>query len=264
MVGLHRAVSAMATVVHSRPLIATLSLSVSDSDEWSMPGFEGIPSLVQALASVQSQEFVNAEALQALEEKARRVAPVVVVNPRGHASIADVVDDVDMEGDLPVMNRFEVVFEPSWAINLAHHNPSFGQLAERLIDLARSMAADGHGADLEPFWRVIVGFPGAEAQKWYADDVDDASIILCDVPLTTDGVHTRFPLGSDGQPIDLTEECASEFETAECVVYSADAVHYYTKVTESAPRVSLQLIMSNRGDPNDCIPSDLEDSDEED
>lgn len=254
----------MATVVHTRPLIATLSLSVVDSDQWSMPGFNGIPSLVQALASVQSTEFVNTRALQAIEEKAREVAPVVVVNPRGQANNSDAVDNVDVEDDLPVMNRFEVVFDPSWATDLARHNSSFGNLAERLVDLARSMAVDGHGADLQPFWRLIVGFPGAEMQKWYADDVDDASIILCDVPLATDGAHVRFPLGSDGEPIDLAGECASEFESAECVVYAADAVHYYTKVTESAPRVTLQLIMSNRGDPNDCIPSDFEDSDEED
>lgn len=250
-------------MVHDRPLIATAPLSVDDSVELSMPGFKGITAVVQALSTLQSDQCVDADSLQAIEERVREVAPIVVVNPRGHAG-GDTADDTDL--DLPTMNRFEVILDPSWATDLALHSPSFAKLAERLIALVRGVAADGKGEDLEPFWRILVGFPGAKSQKWYADDVDDDGLITCDIPLAHDGnvAHMRFPLGSDGQPVDLTGECTSEFEANGCVVYSGDAVHYYTGVADSSPRVSLQLIMSNRGDPNDCIPSDIDDSSEDD
>ena len=251
-----------ATVVHGRPLIATVSLSVEDSDEWSMPGFKGIAAVVQALSTMQSDECVDADSLQAIEERVREVAPIVAVNPRGHAGGDSAEDETDL--DLPTMDRFEVVLDPSWAEDLALHSPSFKKLSERLIALVRGVVG-GKGEDLEPFWRILVGFPGSKSQKWYADDVDDDGLITCDIPLAHNGnaAHMRFPLGSDGQPVDLTDECTSEFEANGCVVYSGDAVHYYTVVADSSPRVCMQLIMSNRGDPNDCIPSDIDSSDED-
>jgi hypothetical protein len=251
----------MATVIHDRPLIATALLKVDDSGGWSMPGFKGVAAIVEALSTSQSNEFVNAESLQAVEERVREAAPIMGVNPRGCA--AGVANDIDMEADLPVMNRFEVVLDPSWATDLVLHSPSFANLAERLIALVRDVASDCGG--LEPFWRIIVGFPGAASQKWYADDVDDKDLITCDIPLSHDESvgHMRFPLSSDGRPVDLADKCISEFEAKGCVVYSGDAVHYYTGVVESTPRVSLQLIMSKRGDPNDCIDFDIESSDDE-
>ena len=252
-----------ATVVHDRPLIATAPLRVDDSDEWSMSGFKGIAAVVQALSSMQSDECVDVDSLQAIEERVREVAPIVAVNPRGHAGGDTADGDTDM--DLPTMNRFEVILDPSWAKDLALHSPSFAKQTERLIALVRGVVG-GKGEDLEPFWRILVSFPGAKSQKWYADDVDDDGLITCDIPLSHNSnvAHICFPLGSDGQPVDLTDECTSEFEANGCVVYSGDAVHYYTGVADSSPRVCLQLIMSNRGDPNDCIPSDMDDSSDED
>lgn len=250
-----------ATVVHERPLIATVPLSVEDSDQWSMPGFKGIAAVVQALSTMQSEEFVDADSLQAIEERVREVAPIVAVNPRGQASGDTQEDDTDL--GLPTMNRFEVVLDPSWATHLACTDLSFAKLIERLFPTVRAL---GKAKDLEPFWRILVAFPGANSQKWYADDVDDEGLITCDIPLVHDSnvAHMRFPLGSDGRPVDLTAECTSEFEAKGCVVYSGDAVHYCTGVADSSPRVCLQLIMSNRGDPNDCIPSDFSDSSDED
>ena len=252
-----------ATVVHERPLIATVPLSVEDSDQWSMPGFKGIAAVVQALSTMQSEEFVDADSLQAIEERVREVAPIEVVNPRGQASGDTQEDDTDL--GLPTMNRFEIILDPSWAKDLALHSASFAKLADNLIALVRDVV-DSEGEDLEPFWRLLVAFPGANSQKWYADDVDDKGLITCDIPLVHDSnvAHMRFPLGSDGRPVDLTAECTSEFEAKGCVVYSGDAVHYCTGVADSSPRVCLQLIMSNRGDPNDCIPSDFADSSDED
>ena len=148
------------------------------------------------------------------------------------------------------MDRFEVVFDASWE-RAMRNVPSFRQLADRMTGTARSLAKQGRADKLVPYWRLIVSFPGTVDQEWYVDcndgmDEDDLdAMIVCEVPVTTGGCgnkeeHIRFRLDEDN----------SEFGARDCVVYSSDAVHYYTKVGNGdAPRLCLQVVMSDLGDP---------------
>lgn len=253
-------------VVTARPLIATFPVVASQHDSWATPSFSGVASLVEALSEVQSGEVVTPELLEAVEARTVAVAPVTAVNPRGVA--ATVECDLDGEDDLPTMDRFEVVFDSSWATDLAEASPSFRQLSERMVELTTRLAPVGRAELLQAYWRLVVSFPGAAAQRWYADDVDDEGIMICEVPLTVPldstahATHTRFPLGDDGEPVDLEGKRASDFEASECVIYASNAVHYYTEVCEETPRVMLQLILSDRGDPNDGIPTDSDESED--
>lgn len=247
-----------ASVVKTSPLIATFEVDDPDCAAWTMPGFSGVAALVDALAKSQSPEFVSLEGLMAQEEAARAVAPVEVVNPRGQAPDRR-GECVDIDDDLPTMDRFEVVFKPSWAADLANASPAFRRLSTRMVQVARGLAAPHDASALKEYWRLLVGFPGTAAQKWYADDVDSERLLTCEVPLSGSGEgYVRFPLGEDGESVDLEGRCASEFETGACVVYSGNAIHYYTAVEGDAPRVALQVILSADGDPNDCVPSDVE------
>lgn len=254
-------------VLHRSPLVATVDLPCGpDASSWSSPRFPGVAKLVEALASVQSKNPVGLSELQRLEEKVRAVAPVEVVNPRGQADDDVGMDaEMDAEDDLPCMDRFEVVFDATWAPDLARASEAFRDLAAEMTRVARDHARPQIAATMEEYWRLIVSFPGTGEQRWYADDVSSGDIITVETPLTG-AARIVFPLDDAGAPVDIEGNAASEFATDRCVMYSGDAVHFYGAVAADAPApcVTLQLVMSANGDPNDGIPSESYDSDEAD
>ena len=246
--------------LHTSPAIATFTVDTEvDLSTWKTERFDMLK-MVEALASVQSKNIVSLEGLQTVEEKVHKVAPVLVVNPRGQAHGGHHL--VDLDDDIPSMDRFEVVLDDQWAPELSNASQDFALLSAHMVEAVRNLAGREKAASLSPYWRLIVSFTGASAQKWYADDVNSNDIFTCEVPITDkESVHTVFPLNGDA-PVDLEGMSDSELRLRGCVIYSGGAVHYYEKVDSPTPRISLQLIMSPYGDPNDGIPS--EDEDDED
>ena len=244
----------MANVVHASPLIASFRVDVPTYETWACESFDGISAMVDALASVQSKEFVEFDSLQKIEAAISLVAPTLVVNPRGQSDIETGID-VDVEDDLPCMNRFEVVMKESWALDLAATHPSFAKLAQEM----QTMMCDVTRAPgLKSYWRLIISFPGANAQRWYADCVESEQTYTCEVELTENtNSQTVFPLDGKGEPVDVEGVCNSELRLDGGIIYSGDVVHFYDRVDKTDNvRVLLQLVMSANGDPNDGIPSD--------